>query len=269
VSTWNFNGHCLIVTGGLIPLHNACSFGHADVVQLLLSHGADANTRDNWNFTPLHEAAIKGKIDVCIVLLQHGADVNVRNTDGRTPLELADVSCRSVLTGEYKKDELLEASRSGDEEKLSSILTPLNVNSHAGDGRKSTPLHLAAGYNRVKVVQLLLQHGADVHAKDKGGLVPLHNACSYGHYEVTELLLKSGASVNAMDLWQFTPLHEAASKNRLLHFLLFMCDFSCRLYLLSVFVDIISSVCWVSFGLFLHSSIYYLSMVPSKIVFYL
>ncbi|EPQ20706.1 Tankyrase-1 [Myotis brandtii] len=79
---------------------------------------------------------------------------------------------------------------------------------------ESTPLHLAAGYNRVRIVQLLLQHGADVHAKDKGGLVPLHNACSYGHYEVTELLLKHGACVNAMDLWQFTPLHEAASKNR-------------------------------------------------------
>ncbi|TKC52981.1 hypothetical protein EI555_015631, partial [Monodon monoceros] len=57
----------------------------------------------------------------------------------------------------------------------------------------STPLHLAAGYNRVRIVQLLLQHGADVHAKDKG----YHGAC-----------------VNAMDLWQFTPLHEAASKNR-------------------------------------------------------
>ena len=52
--------------GGLIPLHNACSFGHAEVVQLLLQHGADANARDNWNYTPLHEAAIKGKIDVCI-----------------------------------------------------------------------------------------------------------------------------------------------------------------------------------------------------------
>lgn len=33
---------------------------------------------------------------------------------------------------------------------------------------QSTPLHLAAGYNRVRIVQLLLQHGADVHAKDKG-----------------------------------------------------------------------------------------------------
>ena len=95
-----------------------------------------------------------------------------------------------------------------------SLLTPLNVNCHASDGRKSTPLHLAAGYNRTRIVQLILQHGADVHAKDKGGLVPLHNACSYGHFEVTELLIRHGANVNAMDLWQFTPLHEAASKGR-------------------------------------------------------
>ncbi|KAG8552330.1 hypothetical protein GDO81_004477 [Engystomops pustulosus] len=200
--------------GGLIPLHNACSFGHAEVVNLLLRHGADPNARDNWNYTPLHEAAIKGKIDVCIVLLQHGADPTIRNTDNRTALDLSDPSAKAVLLGEYKKDELLESARSGNEEKMMALLTPLNVNSHASDGRKSTPLHLAAGYNRVKIVQLLLQHGADVQAKDKGDLVPLHNACSYGHYEVTELLVKHGACVNAMDLWQFTPLHEAASKNR-------------------------------------------------------
>jgi hypothetical protein len=39
-------------------------------------------------------------------------------------------------SGEYKKDELLEASRSGNEEKMMTLLTPLNVNSHASDGRK-------------------------------------------------------------------------------------------------------------------------------------
>ncbi|XP_034781886.1 poly [ADP-ribose] polymerase tankyrase-2-like isoform X2 [Acipenser ruthenus] len=200
--------------GGLISLHNACSFGHAEVVNLLLRHGADPNSRDNWNYTPLHEAAIKGKIDVCIVLLQHGADPTIRNTDGKTSFDLAEPSAKSVLTGEYKKDELLESARGGNEEKMMALLTPLNVNCHASDGRKSTPLHLAAGYNRVKIVQLLLQHGADVQAKDKGDLVPLHNACSYGHYEVTELLVKHGACVNAVDLWQFTSLHEAASKNR-------------------------------------------------------
>uniref|UniRef100_A0A665XAK2 Poly [ADP-ribose] polymerase n=1 Tax=Echeneis naucrates TaxID=173247 RepID=A0A665XAK2_ECHNA len=183
--------------GGLIPLHNACSFGHSEVVSLLLCQGADPNARDNWNYTPLHEAAIKGKIDVCIVLLQHGADPNIRNTDGKSALDLAEPSTKAVLTGEYKKDELLEAARSGNEEKLMALLTPLNVNCHASDGRKvraETHIH--------------------TNAVTAFGLVPLHNACSYGHYEVTELLLKHGACVNAMDLWQFTPLHEAASKNR-------------------------------------------------------
>uniref|UniRef100_A0A182PQV5 Poly [ADP-ribose] polymerase n=1 Tax=Anopheles epiroticus TaxID=199890 RepID=A0A182PQV5_9DIPT len=200
--------------GGLHPLHNACSFGHADVVRLLLEAGANPNTRDNWNYTPLHEAASKGKIDVCIALLQHGADPSIRNSENKIPLDLADPCTRPVLTGEYRKDELLEAARSGSEERLLELLTPLNVNCHASDGRKSTPLHLAAGYNRIRVVQILLQHGADVHAKDKGGLVPLHNACSYGHFEVTELLIKHGGNVNANDLWAFTPLHEAASKSR-------------------------------------------------------
>lgn len=78
------------------------------------------------------------------------------------------MSTRPVLTGEYRKDELLEAARSGAEDRLLVLLNPLNVNCHASDGRRSTPLHLAAGYNRGRVVQLLLQHGADVHAKDKG-----------------------------------------------------------------------------------------------------
>ncbi len=73
---------------------------------------------------------------VISVLLQHGADPNIRNTDGKTALDLSDPSAKSVLTGEYKKDELLEAARSGNEEKMMSLLSPLNVNCHASDGRK-------------------------------------------------------------------------------------------------------------------------------------
>ena len=39
------------------------------------------------------------------------------------------------------------------------------VNCRDLDGRHSTPLHFAAGYNRLCVVEYLLQHGADVQAK--------------------------------------------------------------------------------------------------------
>jgi len=42
------------------------------------------------------------------------------------------------LSGEYKKDEILESSRSGNEDKMMTLLTPLNVNCHASDGRKAS-----------------------------------------------------------------------------------------------------------------------------------
>lgn len=95
--------------------------------------------------------------------MQHGANPTIRNSEQKTPLDFADDNTRPVLTGEYRKDELLEAARSGAEDRLLALLTPLNVNSHASDGRRSTPLHLAAGYNRIHIVQLLLENGGNSH----------------------------------------------------------------------------------------------------------
>ena len=48
------------------------------------------------------------------------------------------------------------------------LCTPHNVNCRDMRGRYSTPLHFAAGFNRVSSVEYLLQNGADVHARDKG-----------------------------------------------------------------------------------------------------
>ena len=106
---------------------------------------------------------------MCTALLQKRADATLRNSEGKTALELSqDEQVRHVLAGDHSVDELLDAAKSGLEELLVKLLTPLNVNCHASDGRKSTPLHLAAGYNRVRVCELLLNTGADPHAKDKG-----------------------------------------------------------------------------------------------------
>lgn len=60
----------LIVSRGLVPLHNACSYGHYEVAELLVKHGAVVNVADLWKFTPLHEAAAKGKYEICKLLLQ-------------------------------------------------------------------------------------------------------------------------------------------------------------------------------------------------------
>lgn len=75
------------------------------------------------------------------------------------PSGSADVECQ-----------LLEAAKAGDLDQVQRLLGsfPHIVNCRDLDGRHSTPLHFAAGYNRVSVVEYLLQHGADVHAKDKG-----------------------------------------------------------------------------------------------------
>ena len=47
-------------------------------------------------------------------------------------------SCVMFAAGNYRKDDLLESARIGHTEELLTLLTPLNVNCHAADGRKVT-----------------------------------------------------------------------------------------------------------------------------------
>ena len=60
---------CLFFSG-LVPLHNACSYGHYEVTELLVKYGASVNVADLWKFTPLHEAAAKGKYEIVRLLLK-------------------------------------------------------------------------------------------------------------------------------------------------------------------------------------------------------
>jgi len=206
----------------LTPLHVATEKSHYDVMELLLKHGAKVNALDSLGQTGLHRSGREGNVQACRVLLTFGVDPSIVSLQGYTAAQLATDSVSKLLAEEPANGgvdieyQLLEASKAGDLELVKKIVNQHShiVNCRDLDGRHSTPLHFAAGYNRVGVVEFLLNNGADVHAKDKGGLVPLHNACSYGHYEVTELLVKHGATVNVSDLWKFTPLHEAAAKGK-------------------------------------------------------
>lgn len=219
--------------GGLVPLHNACSYGHYEVTELLVKHGANVNVPDLWKFTPLHEAAAKGKYEIVKLLMKHGADVSKKNRDNATPLDLVregDQDVADLLRGNAA---LLDAAKKGNLARVQRLVTPKNINCcdaqgetfflpHTSTflltvkftGRNSTPLHLAAGYNNFEVAEYLLENGAEVNSQDKGGLIPLHNASSYGHLDIAALLIKHNTIVNATDRWGFTPLHEAAQKGR-------------------------------------------------------
>lgn len=214
--------------GGLAPLHNASCYGHVEIVKILLEHNrvgmmpieglevVDVNSADRWDFTPLHEAAFKNREDCVHLLLQYGANFELVNSEGKKALDLAPEGsvANDMLNGTYRFEEMLEACRSDDVETIKLLVTPINVNLKSNLSREISCLHLAAGYNRILIIDILLLFGADVNAKDEGGLTPLHNAASYGHSEAVKVLLSHGANVNSVDNWAFTPLHEAASKGR-------------------------------------------------------
>ncbi|KAJ6180539.1 hypothetical protein N7519_011000 [Penicillium mononematosum] len=77
-------------------LITACSNGDMEMVQALLTRGANVNIRGTKRqyssddvASGLHAACYQGYIDIAQVLLNHGADVNIRAEDGKTPLGLA------------------------------------------------------------------------------------------------------------------------------------------------------------------------------------
>lgn len=61
------------------PLFNAAYYGHVEVVQVLLEHGANPDIRNSVNSTPLMGAAEQAKTAVVSLLLAAGADALLEN----------------------------------------------------------------------------------------------------------------------------------------------------------------------------------------------
>ena len=86
------------------------------------------------------------------------------------------------------------------------------VNSKAKNGE--APLHLAAQFGHVKVVNVLVQdHGASLEAITLDNQTALHFAAKYGQLGVSQTLLALGANPNARDDKGQTPLHLAAEND--------------------------------------------------------
>ena len=70
------------------PLYRACSFGHLNVVKVLLTHGANANlpSASNYGRTALHVACEGERLQIAQMLINHGANVRAKDHQGTTPM---------------------------------------------------------------------------------------------------------------------------------------------------------------------------------------
>ncbi|KAJ7595574.1 ankyrin repeat-containing domain protein [Mycena floridula] len=97
----------LLIGKGVSPkngqiLHEACYYGHLEVVKVLVENGEDVNMLDGWR--PALLAAIDGnKKEVAEFLIQSGADVNATGGNPSTPLQLA------IQTGHKDIEDILRS----------------------------------------------------------------------------------------------------------------------------------------------------------------
>lgn len=73
--------------GSLLSI--AAQSGYRDLVELLLSTGADINGGQD-DGTPLYWAIVKGEPSIALFLMEKGADINKAKSGGWTPLDVAE-----------------------------------------------------------------------------------------------------------------------------------------------------------------------------------
>jgi len=71
------------------PLTNASAFGHIEIVESLLNHGARIDAKRNDGCTPLYFACRNGHFPVVNLLINRGANIEAGRYNGYRPLHVA------------------------------------------------------------------------------------------------------------------------------------------------------------------------------------
>ncbi|KAG5900304.1 hypothetical protein JTB14_000830 [Gonioctena quinquepunctata] len=156
-----------------------------EFLELLLTFGANPDSRDRSGLTPLMKAVRQPQgMEAALLLIKYGADVNAiadERHDYRTVLHYA------VLSGNYEIVDLMIKQGA-----------KLNYDEEFDIGKPS-PLDLAILKGDPQIVELLIRSGANVNCSSPIIGSPLHVACADNiprRFDIITMLLKAGADPN-------------------------------------------------------------------------
>ena len=179
--------------------------GYVEIMQLLLSAGADVNAKNIFGQTALHIASYFSAENAIKVLLDADAHIDAE-VDGITALHMAvfrghNAAVQMLLNakeGILPPTVLHVAADTGNVETLSLLLQEKRlVDLSAKDSYGCSVLHTGSASGHLNVVKMLLAAGADVLSKGEDGCTALKHASNNGHLQVVETLLQAKADIEA------------------------------------------------------------------------
>ncbi|XP_067680001.1 inversin-like [Haliotis asinina] len=204
-------------------LHDACHKGSMDKVKHVLDLGQDVNCRGDWRMTPVMEAARCEHRDVVELLLSRGADVSLVDMYGDSTLHWAcnggDVGTMELILskgmvdvnhrGAGSRTPVMEAARQGHRDVVELLLSR-GADVSLVDNDNDNSLHWACGGGDVGTVELILsQNVVEVNCREVGNWTPVMRAALGAHRDVVELLLSRGADMSLVDMDGNNVLHWA------------------------------------------------------------
>ncbi|XP_063923992.1 uncharacterized protein LOC135138073 [Zophobas morio] len=187
-----------------MPFFNAVFTGQMKIVRCLMNYGANVNGILN-NATVLCMAALGGHREIVDLLLTKGADPNIRVYGKMNALSFAVIAqnieiIRLLLRHNVElvdSDEdgngcLIKAIVDGNKE-IVDILLQSGVNVNARNKYGASAMHFAAVVGNIDLINTLLKYKGDVNVKNNEGGTPLHVAVLYERKKVVEFLIRNGA----------------------------------------------------------------------------
>ena len=177
-------------SSGQTPLMIAACDGNTDLMEVLLSHGADIHAHDEHGNNVAHFACISGYLKAVQILRGTAVNWNKQGNfaidsvdfDGISPLHIAATNKESH-TLKFLIDE--------------NLVTDIDIVTTNSD----TSLHIAAWQSRPRNVSSLLSRNANATIKaGKLSETPLHLASRLGHEAVVRVFLKYNSDINVLDV---------------------------------------------------------------------